>query len=395
MEDDLREALGLSDQTTDELAAGAGGAKQPQVAGGGLWPRSAAPILLACLMLGAIIGGSLRPLAQDRFLADAVVGVESAGNGNAATSTWRTFQSIVELPQVARAAVRGGNLDISPVNVPDRVTALGDPQSKVLRVRARAESHAQATVLADAVTRQAIAFARRAARASLVQSDSQTAFDFETGIAAFGASTPFTTPATRLARVKGGRPPGKYALGFRCASSRPGCGPGADISAPFARRTRYVARAFVRSVTGVAGVRLILGAGGKDVAVGQATAVRSERYTPLRVEWTPARPAAAVTVALQTTRGRRVDLRADDLEVIDPKRAEINPAVEAQSDRLSEKLRAQHAAEGDAYVQVGMATPNGSVHSSTTGWAALGGLVGLMVALAGLVVADQARRRQE
>ncbi len=394
MENDIREAVGLPNRTGSEpadadLAATPVGSRRRFRSPTTLW------VILVGMVLGTIIGASLRPLSPDRFLAEAVVGVDATSQSDADTSAWRTFAETIELPQVARAAVRGGNLRIDPSEVSSRVVALGDRRSRVLRVQARAESPAAAVVLADSVASQAIELTRRGAREKLVDSDVQATFDFEDGLAGFDAGTRFTTRAARLRTVPGGQPPGQRALAFRCESSKPGCGPGAELTSPWNRGTRYLARARVRSATGVGLVRLILGSGSSDVAAGSPTVVAGARYVPLQVQWSPSKTAESAIVALQTTLGTRVDLIVDDVEVFNPAQGRVDPAAEARSDKLAKDLRVRRAAESDAYVRVAAATPSGTQDGGTAAWAALGGAIGALVALTGLVLANQARRRQQ
>jgi len=393
MEKKLREAVGLPERP----------AENPSPPDSTLVPprsvrRRPPPAALGALIVGAIagalFGAAMRPLKQDRFLAEAVVGVESSDASDQA-KIWRTFADTLELPQVGRSAARAGNLGIDPSEIAGRVEAVGDPRTKILRVRARADSDALAAALADAVTTQAIEFSRRAARENLVDPTVHSTFDFEDGLDGFTSRTLFTTPAEGLRQTSGGVTPGSRTLAFRCALPQQGCGPGTRIRATFNPGTQYMARARAVSSRGSAPVRLVLGSSSTDVAVGDSTVVKRDRFTPLRVTWTPSRPATSAVVALQTTSAKRVDLRLDNVEVFDPAQAQVDPGTETRANRIASVLRARRAANADAYVRVAAATPSGTVGSSTAGWVALGGGLGVVMALAGLLLARQARRRQE
>ena len=386
MEQHLKEATGLPEPIAESPAKPADRPGR----GASRGPRLLLAVAVMAL-LGAIVAASLKPLPADRFRADALVGIAETPTGDSNESSWRTFASAVESPQVAHATARSGGVAVAAKDVPDLVEAVGDPRSRVLRVRARADSPAAAVALADAVAAQALALSRQLARASLIDTSPRSLFGFENGLDGFTASSEFSTLASGLTTTE--LSTGARALRFRC-SGPPGCGPGVVVQRQFVAGKRYTARARIRAGGAPGPVRLVLGSGSDDVATSPSVTISSARDAELTVRWTPKGSGSSAIVALQTTADQPVAVLVDDVEVRDPKELLEDSDLASRSRELAATLRARRAAQSDRYASVGNATSSGTLTVPTARWAAIGALVGILVTIAGHALADQARRCQ-
>ena len=399
MERRLREVVGRSVQQP-ERGQGRADETVPATPSGSVGTSRLLGLVVVAAAIGALLGASLHPLPTDRFQADAIVVVQpdvtgSRDGGVAQAGHWRAFADAVELPQVAEAAARASPAGVEASDIPERVRAVGDPSSNIVRVRARGASFPDAVALADAVAAQAVGFMRRAARSNLVRSDPRTAYDFEDGLDGWTAGSLYSTPSESLNQQRGGARTGNGRLSFVCDGARAGCGPGATVSRPFGPGTRYLAQAYVRASGNSRRMRLVLGSDSRNVAAGEPVRVDHDGYKRLTVAWTPSRHADNATLALQTTERGRVAASVDTAIVVDPTEGPVDEDAAVRSASIVDEVRARRAAAGDRYANIGAAASAGVLDGATWRWSLFGAALGVLAAGGGLALAAAARRRRQ
>lgn len=349
-------------------------------------------LVVLAVFSGAAAGALLHPSADDRFRAEAVLAIESSPTSSLERreAAWRRVAAAVRLPVVLSAANRAIGAQDGGSSLAGRVSALGDPRSSLVRVRARATSQEQADRLADAATRVAIETATRASTGPPVRATPNTAFDFETSREGWGrARSAFNLPPRSVTLQRGGARSGRQSLRVECPQNKDGCGPAVVVDAAFNRGTAYTATAYARKPAGrSARLRMVMGANPADLATGRYVVV-SRRWMPLRVRWTPQRSDFSAEIGLQAA-GGAATFNVDGVELFD--RTTSSASVRAER-RLAVKRRAERAALADRYTILARAEAVDAVELPTARSALLGAGFGLTVALGGLLASHLARRR--
>lgn len=355
------------------------------------------PVALLCLAsaIGAIAGAAAHPLRADSFRSETAVAVLSGPSGALALrDPTRAVADVVKRPEIAKAVSRRSGLAIDPEDVRDRVEVIDiGSRSGLVRLRGSGRSQSEADMLVDAVAEEAVFFMRRTSKPAPEQERLQTAFTFDIdSLEGWLPSSPFSYAVRRISVAGGEGRGGTGAMGFQCTVARAGCGPGVKLAGPISTGRSYIGQAFARTSSGTAGVRLVLGSGGNDVAVGTTVRLDDDRYRRLKVAWVPARGTKTATLALQTTTDTVATIRLDSVVLTEkPDRS----AREKAGGRSGDRLRASSSRggrTGDRFVKLAPSAAAPATESRTWRWALLAGLGGLVVCAAGLGTASLARK---
>jgi hypothetical protein len=333
------------------------------------------------------------PLPEKRFQAEAVVAVHSDdASGATRAGQWRTFAAALETPEVLRSARTSAELDWPLDEVRASISAIGSPESGLLRVRGVTASQPSAERLVDAATTQAVALMRRSAQTNLVR-PTAALFDLETSSVEWRRPAPrFTFAPRELRRVEGDAHSGAFYLEVQCRARNSGCGPSVELTRTFDAKVAYAGRVYARARQPVR-LRAVLGNEARDVAVGASTLVREE-WEPLTVTWTPRRSHGAADLAVQVTDSNVAEFDVDTASVRDPGDLMIEPELELQANRQAELIRAERAAREDRYSVISMSEAVEQVPDSTVGSGLYGAAIGLGAALAAFAAAALARERE-
>lgn len=331
---------------------------------------------------GASIAALLNPPQHDRYIAEALI---TTGEG----SKPAILGKLVSLPSVldaARVAVGEPSSAIA-----DRVTVNLD-EAGLTHLRVRAASSDTARRLAEAIATEALSLVYKASTEQ-VRPGVLSVGTFENGLQDWQTGSRFSNPPLSLRATSSGASGAKLgsaALEMTCPTES-GCGASVTVRYPFRQGQTYVAQAWVRAIDAAARPALeliVLGVSSSDLTVDTARRLTAQ-WQEVAVTWVPQRNVDAAALDLQKSNSGPATIQVDGVFLVDPQRAGVPEGPLTL--REQRKLSLIHLAPGVVLA----VEDHGALAAPTARSALWGGIIGLLVGVAGILCAWAAARRGE
>jgi hypothetical protein len=330
----------------------------------GLWLVS---LIVACVGLGAAVAAGIHP-ASSLVRAEAELTV-TAPTAALQPTAWHTVGQVLKVHTVRAQIARLSGQEASKL----RIGTSGDPRSSLVAIHADSSSGPAAQLVANSAASVAVNFLRQAVEGAGV---TRSTFDQTSEAWDLGAGI-FVLPANRIAPTRSISRRGGGSLEVNCVTVvRGGCGSYLRLERDFRKGRAYLAAGWVKARPHTR-IRLVLGAGARDVAVG-ATTAGGRHWKRLSVTWTPKRNSGLAVSAFQVMSLGASHFNIDDVEV--GPQAEIQRGAPA----LASVTRYE------TIVPASRSSALGRGH--TAEWAAGGAGVGLLVGAAAAAAATAAAR---
>lgn len=333
-------------------------------------------IFWLAIAVGGGIGATLSKQKPDRFEAAGAVILSPSKQGLARLrfDTNRVIAS-TKLNEVVAGAIDQAQLKSSISAIRNRLRVKADTNSGMVEIIARGHTSEEAVKLADAVISTTALFNSRALQDHRDVQHGLRVSSFETGVAPFGTTSPFSLPPESETIDPSITHYGQPSLRITCAASA-GCGPSAKIFYSFESRSQYILTAWARSQHGAV-IRAAVGRDGHDVVTGPVVQL-GDQWKRVVAYWYPRSSTEQAWITFQTQQRKPVSFHVNNVVLVGP-----SPDLGARMEPLTVKQESLLFSKDQVKVSMASARPIQAADPNTLVWASTGALLlgGLTVVL--------------